>query len=241
MTDKKRFVKLTYTGIIKDTNEVFDTTEEKVAEEEGLRGEVGPVTVPLTSGYVLEGLEEKIKDKEAGEDFEVNLRPEEAFGKRDPDKVDIVSMKVFEKKGRRPVKGRRYNIDGKLATVRSVTGGRVVVDYNHPLAGKEVKYEGKILKEVKEDEKMAKSILDKYGVKEKAIEVKEDSFEVKTEEDPPDWLLDKIEEDFEEYIGLEVEIKKETVEEEGKEGEKKDEEGGRKSLKSSKTKSKKGD
>ncbi len=42
----------------------------------------------------------------------------------------------------------QVNIDGAVGTVRSVNSGRVVVDFNHPLSGKDVKYTVKVLKKV---------------------------------------------------------------------------------------------
>ena len=40
----------------------------------------------------------------------------------------------------------QLDIDGRRATVRSVNGGRVILDYNHPFSGKEVHYMlGKLL------------------------------------------------------------------------------------------------
>ena len=34
----------------------------------------------------------------------------------------------------------KLDIDGQQATVRSVNGGRVLLDFNHPFAGKDVHY-----------------------------------------------------------------------------------------------------
>ena len=37
--------------------------------------------------------------------------------------------------------GLQVNMDGLLGTIKTVSGGRTVVDFNHPLSGKELEYE----------------------------------------------------------------------------------------------------
>ena len=44
--------------------------------------------------------------------------------------------------------GMQLNIDGILGTVKTVGGGRTLVDFNHPLAGKELSYKVKINRKV---------------------------------------------------------------------------------------------
>lgn len=204
MVEKKSFIKVKYSGIIKETGEEFDSAEEKV--------------IPLTSGYLLEGLEKKLLDKEVGDNFEIRLEPKEAFGKRDSDKLEVLSKNKFEDT-RRPLReGARLNINGKLATIKAITGGRVMVDFNHPLAGKEVKYEGEILKKVEDTKEKVKSITGRFRIEPEEIEVEEEKIIIKIDKELPDWLEDNIKEDIDEYIGLEPEFEKVEKEEEKEEG-----------------------
>jgi peptidylprolyl isomerase len=50
--------------------------------------------------------------------------------------VRIVPARELTKQGVTPRPGARIEVGGQLATIRSVGSGRVIVDYNHPLAGK---------------------------------------------------------------------------------------------------------
>ncbi|EFK97351.1 peptidylprolyl isomerase FKBP-type, partial [sediment metagenome] len=44
----------------------------------------------------------------------------------------------------RPMPGLPVNIDGMYGIIRTVAGGRVIVDFNHPLSGKEIVYNSKL-------------------------------------------------------------------------------------------------
>jgi hypothetical protein len=73
-------------------------------------------------------------------------------------------MSKFSEQKITPFPGLVLNIDGRNAKVRSVAGGRVMMDFNHPLAGKELHYEVEILEQVKEPKKMVESLLAYYGL-----------------------------------------------------------------------------
>jgi FKBP-type peptidyl-prolyl cis-trans isomerase 2 len=51
------------------------------------------------------------------------------------------------------------NIDNLLATIRSVSGGRILVDFNHPLAGKEVEYTFKATKKITEPAEKIEAVI----------------------------------------------------------------------------------
>lgn len=142
------FVRIHYTGRIKDTGEIFDTTREDIAREAGIYDEnatYGPVDVVVGAGHVLKGLDEALEQMSIGEKREVEIPPEKGFGKRDPRLIQTFSMRDFRREKITPYPGMRVNIDGRIGVVRSVTGGRVVVDFNHELAGKTLVYEVEVL------------------------------------------------------------------------------------------------
>jgi len=53
----------------------------------------------------------------------------------------------------------QVDVDGEVGTITRVSGGRVIVNFNHPLAGKEVIYDFKILKKVEDKSEQIKSFL----------------------------------------------------------------------------------
>jgi FKBP-type peptidyl-prolyl cis-trans isomerase SlyD len=136
------FVRLSYTGRI--GGKVFDTTDETVAREEGIHNPqavYGPVLVRVGNRHVVMGLDDALAGREAGDEGIVEVPPEKAFGPHDETKVESVSLAQFKEK---PRVGQTVEIDNREGIVVNILGRRVVVDFNHPFAGKTVTYSFKI-------------------------------------------------------------------------------------------------
>jgi len=141
---KGDFILLDHVGKVKETAEVFDTTIEETAKKEHLykEGEIyEPKLVVIGEGWVLEALDESLTTMEIGKKTPVEIPPEKAFGERDPEKVKRVSLRHLTDKGITPSLGMRVEYNGKMATVRTIGAGRVLLDFNLPLAGKTLIYE----------------------------------------------------------------------------------------------------
>ena len=157
--EKGDFVELDYTGKLKATQEVFDTTDLEVAKKAGIKTEglrFGPVIAKVGSRIVLPGVDDALIGRDIGS-FIVDLPPEKGFGKKDPKLIQLVATSKFTKKKIRPYRGLQLNIDGQIGTIRSVTGGRTIVDFNHPLSGKELVYEVTIKRIVTDKKEMCKA------------------------------------------------------------------------------------
>jgi FKBP-type peptidyl-prolyl cis-trans isomerase 2 len=156
---KGDFVIIDYTAKVKETNEVFDTTNEETAKKEHLykEGEIyEPKLVVIGEGWVLKTLDESLPNMEIEKIASVEIPPEKAFGARDPEKVRRVSLKNLTDKGITPNIGTRIEYNGKMATVRSMGAGRVLLDFNPPLAGKTLLYEVTVKKKLEtREEKIA--------------------------------------------------------------------------------------
>ena len=140
------FLLLEMTGKSVDNGEVFDTTDEELAKEEGIYDEnrtYGPRLVVVGESYVLKGLDDKLPGLKLEESAEVEIPPEDAFGERNLDNVRTMPFRMLRSKGVNPVVGQQIEMDGRTAQVRSVAAGRVQLDYNHPLAGRKIAYEVK--------------------------------------------------------------------------------------------------
>jgi FKBP-type peptidyl-prolyl cis-trans isomerase 2 len=146
---KKDFVELEFLAKIKNSNEVFDTNIPEEAKKINLNiKEIKPFVLSVGSGMVIKGLDEALEGKQVGEKYILEFTPENAFGKREKSLVKMVPMKVFESQKIFPQRGMQFNLDGMLARVISVSGGRVLLDFNNPLAGKAVIYDIKINKKI---------------------------------------------------------------------------------------------
>ena len=190
---KHDFVEIEYTGKLEDGT-IFDTTDEKTGKESGLGDEntvFGPAIICLGENHILKGIEEKLIGKEPS-NFKVELDAEHAFGKKDTKLLKLMPMKVFRKQEIQPFPGLEVNIDNMFGIVRTVSGGRVIVDFNHPLSGKAVSYEVKVNKKITDILAKAKSLFkNELNIIDDILELKEDKLLIKEEKFPQE-VLDNV-------------------------------------------------
>jgi len=208
---KHDFVELDFTGRLKETNEVFDTTDVKIAKDAQVfseKAEYKPIVICIGEHYILKGIDEFVQGKEPGK-YTVDLAPENAFGKKDSKMLKMIPMNKFAEQKIRPVPGLRLNIDGYVGMVKSVSGGRVIVDFNHPLAGREILYELNVHKVVTDKKVQVDSMLKiLLGVKTDVV-VEEKKVKI-TLPELPKQLTDELAKKVMELTGLEAEfVKKE--------------------------------
>ena len=156
------FITLSYTGSIAGT--IFDTTDEEVAKDAGIHNPealYGPVTIRVGSHHVIMGLDEALAGKEVGFEGEVDVSPDKAFGPHDPQKVEAFNKNAFKDK---PRLGMHLKVDEKgEGVVVDVIGNRVLIDFNHPFAGKEIHYEYTIESEVTAIEEKVNGLIRLYA------------------------------------------------------------------------------
>ena len=137
------FIRLSYTG--RSFGMVFDTTREEDAREAGSYDEnktYGPMVVCAGKQQILLGLDEAIVGKDVGFEGTIEVAPDKAFGEREQELMRSFEKKVFKEK---PAVGMQVNMP-KVGegTVVKIIGNRVLVDFNHPLAGQTLTYTVKI-------------------------------------------------------------------------------------------------
>ncbi|MFW5902593.1 MAG: FKBP-type peptidyl-prolyl cis-trans isomerase [archaeon] len=205
-----RFYRIEYTGRIKRTGKVFDTTDKEIAEENGIYNEkieYGPKDI-TSEDELIEGVTENLEEMKEGEEKEFIIPPEKAYGKRDPSKVDMVPTKDFEDTDVTPMPGLHVILDGKPAKIQTVSGGRVRVDFNNPLAGKKLKYKLKVKKIFEEDLSKSRIIIkENLPVDEEEIEAEENKEEKSLKVKLP---AGTFSEDEEEIKKVKEKIKEET-------------------------------
>lgn len=140
----KQFIELEFTGRIKGTSEIFDTTSEKDAKALGAKEKVKPLKICVGEGMLLEKFDRALEGKEAGKEYSIELDAKDAFGERKKELVKMIPLRIFTEKGVMPYRGLLLDLDGIVVRVVSVSGGRVIADFNNPLAGKSIVYDFKI-------------------------------------------------------------------------------------------------
>ncbi len=145
-------VEVLYEGYIANNMELFDTNIKEVAEKykkDSERISYEPITLIVGEGMVIKGLDKALEGKELNREYEVMIAPEDGFGKYDPKKIRIYPISAFTKQRINPRPGMIITFENNIeAKILSVSGGRVKVDFNHPLAGKELYYRFKVIKKI---------------------------------------------------------------------------------------------
>jgi peptidylprolyl isomerase len=159
---KGDFILIDYTAKVKETNEVFDTTNEETAKKEHLHkeGEIyEPKLIVIGEGWMLKTLDESLTTMEPSRATTVEIPPENAFGPRDPEKIKRVPLKQLTAKGINPTIGMRIEHGGKNATIRAIGAGRVLLDFNPPLAGKTLVYDVTVNKKLEANEEKIAALI----------------------------------------------------------------------------------
>ncbi|MFA5176235.1 MAG: peptidylprolyl isomerase [Candidatus Nanoarchaeia archaeon] len=172
--NKGDFIEIDYVGMIKEDRKIFDLTSEEIAKKNDIYNKnfkYGPIIICIGEKNIIKGLDKNLIDKEIGKEYEFEVSAEEGFGNKNPKALQLVAMKVFLQNNIRPFPGLQLNLDGMLGTIRSVSGGRVIVDFNHPLAGKKLLYKVKILKKIDDTKQKVDACLKFVGLQENMFKV----------------------------------------------------------------------
>jgi FKBP-type peptidyl-prolyl cis-trans isomerase 2 len=165
-------------------------------------------------GHLFKKIEENIVGKEAGRSYKAELSPEESFGKKDAKLFRMIPVSVFKKNKMNPVPGLTLEVDGMMGVVRTVGGGRCMVDFNHPLSGKDVVYTLKVNKIVKDVVDKVKAIIEMdLRINDFKVEQKEKSkdidvmFDEKVSKHLTDEMKKTVEKRVKDLVGIKINIK----------------------------------
>ncbi len=146
--DNQKVVSVTYELSINDFGgDVVETVKEEK-----------PLTFLFGVGNMLETFEENIKGLNPGDDFKFKIDCDNAYGKANEEAIVDLPKNIFEVEGKIPedlLKVGNYipmqdqegnKLDG---IVLEVSDDQVKMDFNHPLAGDDLFFKGKVV-EVRE-------------------------------------------------------------------------------------------
>jgi len=115
-----------------------------------------------------------------------------------------------------PIPGIMFNFDGRIGKVLTVSGGRVMVDFNNPIAGKEVVYKIKVLRKVEDLNEKIKALNEFFFRRDLKFEIKDKKLILEVEKPMKDFV-ELFKEKFKELLDLETEVREsEGGKEEGK-------------------------
>lgn len=132
-----------YTGRVKDTGQIIETTRKTDAESAGNADPTRtyePKLIAVGEGWVLKGLDEALGKTDPGQTLDVELAPEKAFGARDPNRISRIPVRKFGEKAGDLSVGSEVEVDNRIGIIRSLESGRAIVDFNPRYAGKTLLY-----------------------------------------------------------------------------------------------------
>lgn len=130
--EQGKFVQIHYTGTL-DNGDVFDSSQGRQ-----------PLEFQVGQGHVIDGFDKAVAGMEVAEKKTFTLTPEEAYGQRDESRFHTF-QKAQLPPGFEPKLGDTVGLSTDQgqqipALVTSVTDEQVIVDWNHPLAGKSLTF-----------------------------------------------------------------------------------------------------
>lgn len=133
-------VRIHYTGSLKDGT-VFDSSDGR-----------SPLEFTVGTGQIIPGLDQAISGMEVGEKKTVEIPSAEAYGPHDPNGLQEIPraqvpgdipLDVGTPLSMQAPDGRKFAV-----TVAEVTEEKVVLDANHPLAGKDLTFDVEVVEVV---------------------------------------------------------------------------------------------
>jgi len=208
---KNDFIEIEFTG--KSNNEIFDTTHPEEAKSIGLDADVKPMVISVGNEMLLKGLDDALDGKEIGEKYSVHILPEKGFGKRNASLIKTIPMRIFREKNLNPAPGMVFQLDQHLVRILSVSGGRVIADFNNPLAGKEIDYDFKILRKVDDNKEKINAIQDFFFRQRFEFIINEKDKKIIFKEEKIKPIIDVFKDKFKTLSGFDVEVEEKKQEE----------------------------
>ena len=106
-----------------------------------------PATFKFGDGNIPEGFEQALLGLKAGEHAELTIAPERGFGMHNPSNIQTLSRSDFKEIDLEPGLVVSFKEPGGEipGIVTEFTDEKVTVDFNHPLAGKTLKFEVSVI------------------------------------------------------------------------------------------------
>ncbi|MCL7461773.1 peptidylprolyl isomerase [Pseudomonas sp. NW5] len=98
---------------------------------------------------IIAGLEKALEGKQVGDELDVSVEPEDAYGEYSAELVAVLPRNMFEGVDQLEV-GMQFHASApnggmQIVTIRELDGDDVTVDGNHPLAGQRLNFKVKVV------------------------------------------------------------------------------------------------
>ncbi|MEK6928185.1 MAG: peptidylprolyl isomerase [Nanoarchaeota archaeon] len=155
---KGDFVEIKYTGYA--NGEMFDSNIEEDLKKAKSKNPPRKTIIKLGEKMIVPGLDSALEGKEVGNKYDVIVSVKEGFGERKRELMKTIPLKVFTERKIYPEAGMMLTLDDQLVRISAVSGARVIVDFNNPLAGKTLEYKVEIVRIVDDDNEKARALFE---------------------------------------------------------------------------------
>jgi len=105
-----------------------------------------PFTFIYGTGGVIPGLEKELDGKVKGDSFKLHLNAADAYGEYSDKLLQNVSIEMFEGLDAEDLfEGAQFHAETnqgmQVVTIKEINGDKVLIDGNHPMAGKELNFD----------------------------------------------------------------------------------------------------
>ena len=118
---------------------IFDTSIEQVAKEAGIynpQRNYKPIQFTIGNGQMIKGFENAVLNMSEGEEKNITLLPNEAYGEINKSYFIPYPIEAFNNTNITLKKGIKLYVRGYPATIAKVNETAVLLDFNPPMAGK---------------------------------------------------------------------------------------------------------
>ncbi len=200
---KGDFIEIEFTGKTSD-GDIFDSNINDDLKKANLNVEAKPFVFALGENMFLSGVDNYLIGKEVGQ-YKIELTSDNAFGKRNAQFIQRMPLSLFKEHKLNPIPGFMFNFDGRVGKVLAVSGGRVMVDFNNPLAGKDVIYDIKINRIVEDVNEKVKSFNEFLFKKNFDFVIENKKLILKVEKSI-EKFVEMFKDKYKEVLGLDLEV-----------------------------------
>lgn len=133
-----------------DNGEVFDTSKELVARQNNLfnpEREYQPLEFTVGAGEMIKGFDDAVIGMKEGGTRNIQIQPQDAYGDIRKDLIVTVNASDIETGGEPLRVGSPIILsNGARGVVTKIADGKSTVDFNHPMAGKNLNFEITLVK-----------------------------------------------------------------------------------------------
>ncbi len=198
-------VKVNYVWALQEDDSIFDTSLEEVAKANDLfnpQRPYEPIEFIVGMKQMIPGFENGIMWMKVGDEKEILIAAADGYGEKTDEAIQEIPSQPFEEAGIEPQVGEQYNFGFSVGKVLEIGEGTIKVDFNHFLAGKDLKFQVTIIDIEKGD--VIELGADEVGAEANVEEVVEE-------------VIDAVEEAVEEDTAEEGDKENEEVQEETEE------------------------